>query len=466
MFDKLVDILTPWSTNSRQDPVDFSGLDFTEVDLDEMSERLDLENKAISNGENEIPVSDATQLDGPQEEIRAAIKGRIGKVLAGYERRIKGLNNEIQSCRIEDKIDRLESAGQELSKELSDLKSRLGPRIEDAHASVKSAEDELNQYKDKHGIEREPEYPDSRVFQMGLLAFVCMLEALVNGFFFRQGMEEGIVGGAFIAFILAAVDVFVVFCLARYSVWSYYGLQPLQKIIGTAATAIALGWALFYNLLTAHIREYLQANLIMEEATRQALDRFLSSPFGIEQADSLVLIILGVVFSISAYYAGATWEEVIPYYGTKDRKLKKRKKEFRYWEEQYRQAASRLRDEKLEDVDRILEEAKDKTKHLEELIGVKDALLQVVSECVDHYRGSFKALVKRYRDVNQRHRSTNPPNYFDEEPEIEFTEVKDYSTKEEREVLESQKEKIETKKSEKAKIKEQINRMYNEKLEA
>lgn len=466
MLDKLIDILMPWSADGRQDPVDFAGLDFTEVDLDEMSQELGLESKAISNGENEIPPSGATQLDGPQEEIRAAIKGRVGKAMAGYERRIKGLDSEIQSCKIKNKIDRLESADQELEKGLSDLENRLGPKIEEARASVENAERELQEYRSEHGIQREPEYPDSQVFQVGLLAFVCALEAFVNGFFFRQGMEEGIVGGAFIAFVLAAVDVGVVFWLAGYSVWSYYGLKPLQKIIGTAATAVALAWVLFYNLLTAHIREYLQADLLMEEATQEALDRFLSSPFGIEQADSIILIILGVVFSISAYYAGATWEEVIPYYGPMHKKLKERRKELRYWKKQYRRKAASLRDEKLEDVERILEEAEDKTKRLEELIGVKSTLLQVVSECVDHYRGAFRALVKRYRDINQRHRSTQPPGYFDEEPDIEFTEVKDYSTKGEKETLENQKRKLERKKSERSEIKERVRNRYEAQLEA
>lgn len=462
MLDRLVDLLTPWSTNDRQDPVDFSSLDFTEEDLDGMSEELSLEEKAISNGKNEIPHSEATQLDGSQEEVRAAIKGRIGKVMAGYERRIKGLNTEIESCRVEDQIDRLQSADQELGKELSDLESKLDPKIDEARASAKRAEQQLEKYRSKHDIQREADYPESGTFQLGLLAVVCVLEAFVNGFFFRQGLEAGIVGGAFIAFILALVDVLVVFWLARYSVWSYYGLNLSQRIVGATATTLAFLWAGFYNLLTAHIREYLQANLIMQEATQQALDRFLSSPFGIEQADSLVLVILGIGFSVSAYYAGATWEEVLPYYGTKQRKFKERKNELRYWKEKYRQKATSLRDEKLEDVEQILREAEDKTRRLEELINVKHALLEIVSECVEYYRSAFKALVRRYRDINQRHRSTEPPGYFDEDPEIEFTDVEDYSSEREERILKKQKEKLSKINGRKNEIKSSIKKKHDE----
>lgn len=465
MLSQLTDFLAPGPTGAQQDPVDFSGLDFSEVDVSEMSAELSLEEKAVSNGQNGVPSPDATQLDGPQEEIRAALKGRIGRVMAGYERRIKGLNSEIQSCKIEDKIGRLQSAGRELGNGLSDLRSRLAPKIEEARSRVESAEEELSRFKSERGIQREPEYPSTPVLQVGLLAIVCVLEALVNGFFFRQGMEEGIVGGAFIALLLAGVDVFVVFWAARSSVWSCYGHDLTRKIIGGVATVFALGWALFYNLLTAHVREYLQADLLMEEAMQQALDRFLAMPFGIEQADSLVLIILGVVFSVSAYYAGATWEEVIPRYGAMDRKLEARKEDLRFWREKYREEAARLRDDKIEDVDRILGEAEDKTKQLEELISVKSALLEVVSECVDHYRSSFKALVKRYRDMNQRHRSAPPPSYFDEDPEIEFTEVQDYSTERERGVLARQKEEVAKKKKRMPDIKDQINEKYKNEIE-
>lgn len=465
MLQKLLDIFSPWSSNGKADPFDFSSLDFEEVDLDEMAEELSLEEKAISNGENEIPSSSATQLDGPQEETKAAIKGRIGKIMAGYEKRIKGLNNEIQSCRIEDKIDRLESAEQDLGQELNDLENRLGPKIEDVRDSVETAEEELNQYRNEHGIQREPKYPESGEFQVGVLVFVGVLEALVNGFFFRQGMEEGIVGGAFIALVLAAVDVLLVFWVSQYSVWAYYGLRPIHKTVGVLASAFAAGWILFYNLLTTHIREYLQTDLIMQEALQQALDRFQSSPFAIEQADSLVLFILGVSFSVSAYYAGAKWDETIPYYGKMHRDLEDRKEELGHWRRRYQKEAISLRDEKLDDVERILREAEDKTKRFGELIGVKNALLRNVRECVNLYRESFKALVKRYRDINKRYRSTEPPDYFDEEPEIEFTNIEDYSTEEEQEMLNYQKEKISKIRKNITEVKKSVEKKYREKSE-
>jgi hypothetical protein len=302
------------------------------------------------------------------------------------------------------------------------------------------------------------------MFQVGLLLSVCILEALVNGFFFRQGMQEGIIGGVFLALILAAVDVVVVFFSARYSVWAYYGLVPVHKIVGAVATVFALGWAVLYNLLTAHIREYLQADLLMREATQRALDRFLSSPFGIEQADSLVLIILGIAFSISAYYAGAIWDEMIPYYGRKHRKLRERKREFEYWKETYREEAARLRDEKVEAVEQTLNEAEEKTKRLKELIDVKNVLRRNVEECIRHHRSAFQALTKRYRDVNQKHRSTSPPDYFDETPEIQFSDVTNYSTDEEEEVLENQKREVEEKKGAVTSIKTAIREEYEGEL--
>jgi hypothetical protein len=454
-----------WATDGRSDPFDFSELDFEEVDLGQVAEELSLEEKAISNGKNELPPPSATQIDGPQEEIRAAIQGRVGKVMTGYEKRIKGLNGEIQGCRIEDKISRLKSADRELGQELSGLSDRLSSKIGSAREAVESAQKEIRTYKKRFGIERGPRRPDSRAFQVGLLASVAVLEALVNGFFFRQGMEQGIVGGAFIALILAALDVALVFFAGQYSVWAYHGTKPVHKTVGSLASLLVALWALFYNLLTTHIREHLQSDLLMQEALQQALDRFLSAPFAIEQADSLVLLFLGMGFSASAYYAGTKWDDPIPRYGQMHRDLQDRKEDLRYWKQVYQEKASRLKDEKLKEVERAFEKAEDKTRYLEELVSVKKALLKNVTECTGYYRNAYKALVRRYRDVNQRHRSTAPPEHFDEEPEIEFTSVEDYSTEEEKKRLSRQKERISEMRKKIADVKSSVEERYRKELD-
>ena len=383
------------SSRETSDPYRFDTLDFPQVNLDAVADELGVEDKASENGSHDVPVSDATQLDGPQSEIRAKLQGRIRQVVSGYKKRLDGLTNEIRSYDIQSIVTRIKSADEEFEDDLATLESRFNDGISTSKQDLERAEERLSEFKSEHNIKRDPERPDSRWWQTGVILIAGILEAVLNAFFFRQGLEGGVVAGAFVALILAAVDMGVVFHLGRWSVWMVYGRKALHRVVGTLASITFAAWALFYNLLATHVRESLQGDVVMRRALETAWDNFLASPFSIEQADSVVLFFSGLVFSIMALGSGISWNEKIPEFGSIYDKVVEAREELTFWLGEYHNRINSLREEALRSVDDDLNVAREKVITLENLIQTKDTLLTTVDQCVKHHREACRALMKR-----------------------------------------------------------------------
>lgn len=420
-------------------PIGENILDFQRVDLDAVAEVLNISTDAVNNGSQEIPPAGATQLDGPQLEIRSAIQGMIRQLLAGYKRRLDGLTNEIRSYNIQPTIERIYTAPDRLDQSLTDLEDELGPAVEAAQRETETTDAELKIFQSKYGITRGPDYPNSYWLQWGILLGAGVLEALMNAYFFHQGLEQGIVAGALVALVLAMVDMMVVFVLGRIVVWMPCGTSPLYRLTGATALVGFLGWASLYNLLATHVRENLQSNLEMRVALERALDSFLANPIHIEQADSIFLLVSGIAFSVAGLYSGISWDDWIPGYGKKHRKALVDREEVKYQEDSYREHAIALRNDTIEEMNDLMLKCSDNVVVLENLIQTKETLLEVVRQCISHHRESCEALIQRYRDHNQRARSTPPPDYFDDPIEIEIINAPDYDTSGDHSLLVEQK---------------------------
>jgi len=439
-------------------------MDFPEVDSGTMAQELRLEEKAATNGSHELPGSDTAELDGPQREVKQRIEFRIRKVVAGYKKRLDGLTNEIRSYDIQSLVDRIKSAHRSFEHDLLDLNNEFKSAIKEARGNLLSAQAEFNKFKSKYNIDRDPEYPDSRWFQVGLILIAGVLEAAVNSYFFYQGLEEGIVGGAFIALVLASVDVVAVCMLGYRAVWVIHGKEIYHRLAGFAASLAFITWALFYNLLATHVREDLQGDVVMSTALEQAWDSFLANPFAITQADSIILLFSGIVFSTMAFFSGTIWEEKIPGYGKLHRRLVGCREELEFWIDEYRQNAADLRDEATRDLDDTMREARGKVTTLENLIQTKDTLLTTVSQCIYHHREACQALMQLYRDANMRARSTPPPDYFDEPIQVKLIEAPDYDTVEDYDHLREQKEKLDPAQEAVEEVRANIRSVYKEHL--
>ncbi|WP_456425125.1 hypothetical protein [Rhodocaloribacter sp.] len=428
------------------------------LNVDAIAHELDLINQAQKNGSYEIPSSDSTQFDGPQELVVKTVREEAMRVLSGYLKTLKGYNEKILKTDIRIHLKEVENIDTALRNALSDLDDKYTPQVSDAQTAYDKELIEYGTFRQKNRITREPKYPDSHLWLWAMILVAWVGEGIINAFFFQQGMMQGLVGGFAMAFLLAGVDVFCVFWMGRLVAW-FASAKLAFKAIAASTLAVFIIWAVAYNLLTAHVREQLHGDRLLSEASKEALSMFLSSPLGLQQADSWILVFIGVAFSIMALVSGLQWDEKIPFYGKRHRQLKALEEDKRFFLEAHRERAKQIYESKLQRLDMLLKEAHGILSVLRHDIEMKEVLYKNVTNCIGHYDDTCKALIRVYRDHNLRHRTTPPPAYFDKPISIdlqvpeEFSVVADTVKLEQQEdAYERMRERLENKKAELEKI--------------
>jgi len=377
---------------------------------------LELSNVAARNGVNGIPATDARQPDSGEASILRYVQKDVVEVLAGYRAHMKGLNDRISSIRGANPS----AARDALAKLRAETRARetlLREELLKADQEARAAETEFQRFRKEQRLDREPQLSDSHALSWAIILVVLAVEALVNSVFFERGSALGFVGGAMTALVLAAIDVLVVWTLGRAST-RVVGRRRLDASVGTIAAATTCVWVVGYNLLVGHIREQLQVNA--EMAQELALTAFLASPLGLRQADSWVLVAVGVVGSAFAWVTAYRWDEPYPGYADVARRRNRLREERDQQRAQLHSFEDQARQGAWAALETIRRDALQDLRSLENTIKTKEMLSENVRLFIRDREEAAIAAIIRYRDENRISRpdSVAPPAFFDEPPSI------------------------------------------------
>lgn len=413
-------------------PFDFRSYEFPRLDIDRTAERLRLIELAEENGRRGIPATDDEAFDAPQERIVQFIRGEVATISASYEASLMGLNNRIADLDVPASLRALAAVPADLARGLDTLAQQTMRGMSAAREAYETARRTYEAFRSRHGLEREPRYPASKFNYVATLIAIAVLEGLVNALFFARGSDYGLLGGALYALLLAAIDILVVFNFGRAIAW----IVAREWYYRTAAwlTLLAfLTWALGFNLLVGHVREALQ--VAPDTAMTIARDTFVTSPLGLSQADSWVLVAIGLVLSILAMVDGLRWDDPYPGYGDAHRKLVLTREDLEHWKSAWREGAIAQRDHHLGRIEALLRDVRRDVVALERTLQTKTLLLQNVRGFSAHYEESCNALIRLYRDHNIGFREEPPPPYFSRTWKLRLSERLSDSTDSDRERL-------------------------------
>ena len=399
-------------------------------DFQRLSLELDLKGEGERRGRDELPKSEAVSLDEVEERIVAAIERFKTSAYETYtENRdayfaaLRALVSRPLQARVlttpDDAAADFETRGREASDELDGLQQ-----------FVINISRELEDFKRQTRLDRTPDYPDSRVFHWGLIALLILFEAVANTFFFAQGSDFGFAGGFVLALLAAAAN--VILGLAA-------GYQPFRwknsrfaslKIIGLALTFVYFPLAFLLNLWVAHYRTSLLANPDSATAFHAAMAALTTAPLDIGSFESLMLLIIGLAFSVIAFADGYHLDDPYPGYG----KLARRAADYR---EHFRQTKAQIVADFTESKDRLLGEVDEGATTVErrrldfrEIRGRTETLNRQFKQYLDHLQQTGNQLLKTYRDANELARHTPSPSYFKDQwqmlrPEIDEVSITD-----------------------------------------
>ena len=99
-----------------------------------------------------------------------------------------------------------------------------------------------------------------RVLGQLLLVVFVLLESIINGMFFAEGSEAGIIGGVMQALVLSVLNVGVAALFAVYGLPLLFHRWRAVKFFGGLLTVLFSAWLVGLNLAIGHFRDLFIAN--------------------------------------------------------------------------------------------------------------------------------------------------------------------------------------------------------------
>ncbi|MBQ0917933.1 hypothetical protein KBW71_05720 [Hydrogenophaga aromaticivorans] len=213
----LIERVFKWLTSSNSARTGKGHPDLYPIDVALLTKELNLIEEAKRLGEAGIPPSDAQMPSGPE----AAAIQRVEKARQDYVDwavvRAGILSQDLSKlCRSQD-INRARQADKEFERKASALLTEKDSLLRSLGDAAKQNSKELEEFKAKNGLTRDATQKSGPevFFNLALLFGLVLFEGLLNAKFFAQGLDDGLIGGAIYAMILAAMNVLVAFFFGR-----------------------------------------------------------------------------------------------------------------------------------------------------------------------------------------------------------------------------------------------------------
>ena len=335
-------------------------------------------------------------------ELFTAIRQEAAAALNAIHADVAARREQFTQERYEGRIRSIEAA-------MRALLNRHGGELEQRVYDALKAKREYEYFNYTHRRAADPKV-DKWQFILLFLIVPLTLESLLNGNFFAEASEFGLVGGAATAVVISALNIALGFLL---------GLWPARYCQHVRASH--LFWALpvyvalivlivMFNLAVGHYREMLIAT--PDARSLQVLPRVLADPLAITELKSAALVIIGCIVAFAAAVKGYSAFGTYPGHGAAYKRWRER------WsavEEERRRLDAELLPE-LETVrsrvDGFKEDCARESSRLQAAKAAADEARDLYGARLAQLRSAKDAALMQYREANLRVRTEMPPAYF------------------------------------------------------
>jgi hypothetical protein len=388
----------------------YKPIEFPVINNEILSSEYDVVAAARQQAKKNLPDSNSLTADSNEINYRTKLQTQVIQASHSVQQSLNDLGNEINNLSINQQLSDAESIPEEFEQIIKAEITPMKRELISLKSKLDLADEDLEQFKSKNKLNREADYPTSRWKTFGILLIALITEGMLNGFFFADGSDSGLLGGIVIALMVAALNISFGFILG-WKVIPYKNLIVKWKSnLSVVFSVTFLLIPLVFNLFIAHYREALIK--APDDAGSYVFESINNGWFTVSDLNSWLLFGVGIIFFILASFKGYSVDDVYPGYGK----------------------FARLRDQAL---DLLNEEREDTLSHIDEKY---EDSLDVLGECYDyikkqnvslsnsissfqvqdtifknyyrHIESALNYIIKLYRDTNSAERETSPPTYF------------------------------------------------------
>jgi hypothetical protein len=388
-----------------------STIRFMELDVERIKKRLDLEAQGRKRGERNQPAANNEGLDDVEQKVIATIDAERKLSHQKFIDNRKSYSDRIRSLGLEGLIAEAASVGDGASADFRAAVHGGADVLFQLRRDVVLIDDEIEEFKRRHGLRRMAHYPRSRTLRWGFVLVLLLIEAVLNGAFLARGHEFGLTGGVAYALAIALLNIMVGLWIGWKVVPNVVHRNPLRKLAGAALAVAYLVLVTGFNLTVAHYRDALGGDF-PERAAELAWQTVWADPLGVASVESWWLFAMGLGFSLLAAGDGWTMDDSYPGYGKLARQQTEVIEEYVEQKRELMYELERIRDGALETLAGAGRNIERRRSEYHRIVESRKGLKEAFGHHLDHLEHTANYLLASYRRANEAARSAPAPAHF------------------------------------------------------
>ena len=392
-------------------------LEYSPLDVDKISSDMDLEKQGDERGKKGEPLTGSNALDTIQREI-------VDKIHSFQQDAVEQLTGQLDIC--SERMRQLQFDAM-----VTSVKSETSATVTDFEQEARNGENTLFQLRrelvdatealeefKRHNVIQRPalKRPNTLVTVFVVLA-VFVIESVANAGLMGSAHEAGYIGAYTLAVSLSFINVIAGFSAGFFGLrWAHHHKWP-HRLWGVSVVGAFIFSIFAFNLYIAHVRDAMQSGGL-DEALGQVWPKLLSFSFNFHDYQAPLMLIIGIAFSLVAFYKGFKNDDPYPDYGRQSRLRDSA-------EAIYANIAASLGDHLSEHRDEIKSILQKVSLELgfrrSEYFSITTTIGKLTSRFRTHEKhleSSAQRLLNIYRDANRKARRKGEPKHFKKEFEI------------------------------------------------
>ena len=409
-----------WLTASERQPREGLGdPDLNPIDIEKLTKKLDLLDKAKELGQKGLPASDAKMLTGSEADIVRTIERHRQGNVEWAVRRLAVLSESLSKRQVTQQVNQARQADDEFTRKANLRLADFEARLKASGKQARVHQEELDRFKTENRLTRQSRHHTTArsILTYAFVALFVVIEGAANAVTFAQGLDTGWLGGLSQAVMFAGANVVIAFIFGKFFVRQVFHISWIRKLVGFLATAMGLAAICFMAVLITHYRDSLAAGA--DDAASAALTSLWKQPFSFADIFSVMLCVLSLVFGLGAMADGLLSDDPYPGYGAASRRAKKSIDEYESDLAEAREELEELKEETLAELEEALSRSQGVIATVQNGIEDKRTTASRLATAMQDADHSLAALLRRFRTENEKHRGGVPrPLYFDEYPTL------------------------------------------------
>lgn len=394
-------------------PRSLVALAFQPVDTDRLAASWALRARGTEDGRSNLPPPGAAVRAAAEEKIITHIAAERERCAADVAAHLKAQNDALAQLETAMDIAGLRNSADEAISSLEKTTREWEGDIPRLLRAAREARAEYEAFRTRHRLARPARQPGHRGLALSLLAFFVTVESLLNGLFFAEGSEAGLLGGVAIALSVSVVNVVLLgavlgFFPARWINHRNFGLKALGVLLVTCGIVAIV----VVNGFVAHYRDAYE-RLGDAVVLREVWSHLVAAPADLARLQSWLLFLLGLGFAGLGFAKGYRLDDPYPGYGLVDRRRDEAETIYLRHRQQRIDDATETRDRALEAIDGGIQRLRGAAAQRDQLLSARAQLVAKLQSHEAHLAQAANALLAVYREANRAARTTPAPAHFD-----------------------------------------------------